>query len=280
MPDDKIEKIGESGTDNASETPQSGSEGKPPDAAEKTDQTPPEKGEAVSKADHDKLQAELTKLREESQQHVKEAEETARYWHERARGTDEPDDDKKGKGKSKSDDLSESAVEGFIEDVNKRGPTAIKDLVSKMGFVSKDDVGEMVDERAQALVHESELLKTYPDLGEKDSDFFKQTAKEYSALGDSVPSSQRMQIAAERTELKLRREGKFGPAKGEETEEERVARVKAQSGGSRAELETEPADAPLTDLEKRIAEEMGVTTENFRKRKKEQLEKRPTARRA
>jgi hypothetical protein len=164
-----------------------------------------------------------------------EHERAAQFWYEQAKGGEKQPEAEAAPGSDDEPDV--------LDLITSKGVKGLDELLAKRGYVRQDQVEATVNARAAQLSAEAQLVKDYPDLGKKDSEFFKATAAEYGELKKAkIPEVLAMQIAAERTELAFLRAGKLKTpqqAKDEERanrETERRARIAAQSGdrGSRA----------------------------------------------
>lgn len=244
------------------------------DTAEQQKQ--PEQQQADPKAE---LQA-LKRENEALKGRVTETEESARYWHSQAKGNPAKGRaEEQGDGTPKPEDDETDMLE-----LAGKGPAAMKDWLKKSGFMSAAEVQNITNAKASQLVREAQLTQRYPDLQDKDSEFFKATASEYQSLkARGVPEVEAMELAAERAELASLRTGKAtaaaspastgggsAPKKKTETEEERAARIAAQAGGGGRRLaKGEDETDELTPEQQRIAEAFGITGEAYKKRAKD-----------
>jgi hypothetical protein len=217
---------------------------------------------AAAAPDAAALQRQIDELSEQ----VKESQRTAEFWAERARQSapqpapqpePEPDDDDTD----------------VLEAITTKGAKGFDELAAKRGFVRRNDVAAMIEQRATALTKEQELIARYPDLKVKNSEFFKATAAHYGELvKGGTPPTLAMELASEKTELDFMRSGKLKPEAPKDDRgdrEERRARAAAQAGpSSRRPAATEPDDDELNDQQKRIADAMGVSHEAYLKRAK------------
>lgn len=190
---------------------------------------------------------------------------TAQFWADKAKGGAPAP-------KAKPDVVDDDNVD-VLDVLTTKGVKGLDELMAKRGYVRKDYVDQTVDGKANQITSEAQLLKDYPDLSNKKSEFFQATAMEYGSLVKSgVPEAVAMQMAAERTDLRFLREGKTKTPQQEETEKKaakeqaRLERIKAQSGtrGGQPTADDE-ADDELTPEQKRTAIAMlagdGVTDE-------------------
>lgn len=150
-----------------------------------------------------------------------------------------------------------------LEAITTRGAKGLGSLLDKLGYVKASDVDKKVDAKTAGVLKEQALLKQYPDLDDKKSEFFKETATAYGELvkqGVSGPVA--MEMAAERVELRFMREGKIKtPSETKaEKERDRKARIAAQGGEGvgRTPSAAEEEDDTLTAEQERIVRSMLV----------------------
>lgn len=205
------------------------------------------------------LAAQIAELREQ----VAEGQRVAQFWADKAK-TAAP-------AKPAAEPEDETDV---LEAITTGGAKGFDALAKKRGFIQRDEVQSLIDSKASALTKEQELIGRYPELQNKKSDFFKQTAVHYGELVRSgTPPAIAMELASEKTELGLMREGKIKPANAapnkEEKEAARLARIKAQGGETRrAAAPEDEGDEELTAQQKHIAAAMGISEEAYTKRAK------------
>lgn len=155
------------------------------------------------------------------------------------------------------------------------GAKGFDKLASQRGFIRKAEVEQLIENRAASLTKEQELMGRFPDLKNRNSEFFKATALQYGELvKQGMPAGLAMESAADKAELEFLRSGKLKPPGSEPTaaekETERQRRVAAQSGerGGRRSAEAAVEDEDLTPEQKHIADAMGITHEAYAKRAK------------
>lgn len=203
------------------------------------------------------LQSEIDRLRGESS----EKDNAIRYWHEQAKG--------KQPATAAQPQPVADAEEDPLEVLSKRGAKGLDELLEKRGFVRKADVDNAVNQKAAIIAVENELWKEYPELKDKTSDFFKETAGHYQQLKASgVPEVEAMRTAADRAELAALKSGKrFSAAE----KEEREARAKAQGGGKQTKAAAADPDesTALDDFQKYICEVMEITEDQYIARAKQ-----------
>jgi hypothetical protein len=200
---------------------------------------------------------------DELKEQVAEGQRTAQYWADKvkagaptkpAEAEDEPD---------------------VLEAITTGGAKGFDKLAKQRGFIQRDEVESLINQRAASLTEEQQLLKEYPDLSKKESEFFRATALEYGKLVKSgVPQAVAMGNAARQTELEFIKAGKIKLPAAAQTKEEkeaaRVARIAAQSGdtGARRPAAADEEDEDLTAEQKHIADAMGISHEAYAKRAK------------
>jgi hypothetical protein len=163
-----------------------------------------------------------------------------------------------------------------------QGAKGFDAFMRKRGYVSQKEVEATVRATVEAkgaqLSTEAELLSNYPDLRNKDSEFFRMTALNYGELkNQGVPEHLAMKLAAQQAELQGIRSGKVKtPAQvatetAAEKEAARLARIKAQSGERQARTADgigEEGDDELTAAEKHICVAMGISEDAYKARAK------------
>jgi hypothetical protein len=222
--------------------------------AEEQQQTPPVTAEQVAA-----LQSKVTELEGKAAQ-VDDLKRTAEFWHGQATSKGAP-------ARKTADEQADEEEQDLLEIVASKGAKGLDALLEKRGFAKQKDIDAKVDAKVSQVEREGQLLKDYPDLGDKNSAFFKDTAAAFGALKSSgVPEDQAMSLAAERTALAHIRAGKMKTPQQvtEETkaarETARLARIAAQAsdGSGRGGAEDEEGDTELTDAQRRVAVSMLV----------------------
>jgi hypothetical protein len=151
------------------------------------------------------------------------------------------------------------------------------------GYVSQKEVDAtvqaVVSAKGAQLSTEAELLSNYPDLKNKESDFFKATAQNYGELkNQGVPEAMAMKLGAQQAELQGFRSGKvktptqIASDTAATKEANRLARIKAQ-GGEKTTARTSEGigdedDNELSAHEKHICVAMGISEESYMARAK------------
>jgi hypothetical protein len=203
---------------------------------------------------------------DELKEQVAEGQRTSQYWADKAKaGTP-----------AAPPAAAEEEEPDVLEAITTGGAKGFDALASKRGFIRKSEVEALIDSKASSLTKEQELIAEYPDLKNKKSDFFKDTAVEYGNLiKQGTPAVVAMEMAAQRAELAHMRAGKIKPPGSvptpAEKEATRLKRVAAQAGagsGARPAAATEDDDEGLTPEQIRVADAMGVSHEAYAKRAK------------
>lgn len=163
----------------------------------------------------------------------------------------------------------------LLDLISTKGAKGFDAYMRKRGYASKEEVDQAVNNKAAQLSAEADLIGRFPDLRNKDSEFFRATAAAYGELKrQGVPEALAMSLGAERAELQGYKGGTIKTASQRtadaktEKETARLARIKAQ-GGDRPARATEPDDEDddeLNDQELHICEAMGITPEAYKAR--------------
>jgi len=223
----------------------------------------PETTEQTTSPELAALQKEINDLKEQ----VAESNRTAQFWADKAKATAATP-----ASPLHPDDEEEDDETDVLEAITTNGVKGFDSLAAKRGYMKRDEVENLINQRATVLTKEQDLLNEYPDLKKKDSEFFKATAVNYGALVRSgTPNAVAMELAAKQTELEFLRSGKMkipGEAEKERREAARLERVAAQSGenGRRPAPGSDETDTELTVQQKKIADAMGVSYEAYAKR--------------
>jgi hypothetical protein len=220
--------------------------------------TPPAEDIAAVKAELEALKGQLS-----------EKERAAQFWYEKAR-SGAPAEPAKAAAAEPEEDVD------LLDLIATKGPKGFDAYMRKRGYVSREEVDAAVNSKAAQLSAESELLGRYPELGKRDSDFFKSTAVHYGELKkQGVPEALAMRLGAERAELDAIKAGKVKTVNQQsadekaEKEAQRQARIRAQAGDKNARAtEANPDDDELTDYERHICRAMGVSEDAYKARAK------------
>lgn len=171
----------------------------------------------------------------------------------------------------------------LLDVIGTKGKAGLIDVLKKSGdVVSRSDVQNLIAGEVDRISREGTAVERFPELKDKESEFFKLTTKNVAALKtQGITGVNATEIAAERAYLHLVDEGKMKPkaqraaeakaaedAGEEETEAERIARGAAAggSGGRRAAAsERRPTEtAEDKALIARVCEGMGITEKQWR----------------
>jgi hypothetical protein len=217
---------------------------------------------AARQAEIDALKAENTSLRHSSE-----------FWAQRAQATPPAPAAAAAPPEPEPEDNTD-----LLDLLTTGGPKAFDRYMKSKGYVTRTEAEEMAsaiaNSKASQLTTESQLLSKYPDLANKQSEFFRATASHYGELvKEGVPEQLAMKIAAERAELDGFKSGKVKtPAQrttdqAAEAERKRQARISAQAGdrGNRpaADAEPEDDDTTLTEAQKAICRGMDISEEAY-----------------
>jgi hypothetical protein len=196
---------------------------------------------------------------------VAEGQRTSQYWADKA---------KTGAPAAAAAPAEEE--DDVLEAITTGGAKGFDALAKKRGFIKTIEVEALIDSKASALTKEQELMSEFPDLKNKKSDFFKDTAVAYGALiKQGTPPVVAMELAAQQTELAHMRSGKIKlpgaaptPAEKEATRLKRVAAQAGAGSGARPSAAAEDDDLELTPEQAHIADAMGISHEAYAKRAK------------
>ena len=140
------------------------------------------------------LQQQINDLKEQ----VAESNRTAQFWAEKAKSS--------APAPAAPAAAEEEDETDVLEAITTGGVKGFDTLAAKRGYVKRDEVETLINQRATVLTREQELLQEYPDLKKKDSEFFKATAVNYGTLVRSgTPAPVAMELAAKQTELEFLR---------------------------------------------------------------------------
>ena len=215
---------------------------------------PPAQDNAAKLAE---LESQINALK---QQH-RDAEESARYWHEQAKSKPAKEE-KPAAAAAEEDDIDP------IELLSKKGAAGLDELLAKRGFVKATDVNQTVSAAKEQLVQEAELARQYPDIKNPDSEFFKTTARHYAELTKNGLNQGAATVQACRAaRLELLESGKVKTqAEIQEREDRAAAAGGDKSRGKGSAKGNDDADETLTPYQKTICAEMcpeGMKIEDF-----------------
>jgi len=240
----------------------------PPPAAEST---PPPEPSAADLAKDARIQA--------LEAHNAELQRTSEFWHSRASerpaaaaapaatATPEPEED-----------------EDLLDLITTKGVKGLDALMTKRGYVRRDEVDHKVNAKATQVTDEARLVAQYPELNDNKSDFFMATATRYGTLvKNGTPEHMAMRLAAEGAELEMIRAGKMqtpaekAAATKAQRETERLAHVAAQGGDRGGRTTDQEESDELTAEQRAVAIRMlavdGVTEEQAIERYKARAKK-------
>jgi len=240
-----------------------------------------EKGKTASKQKDEttELRKELEALRKTN----RELDENARYWSDQARGKKvDPDPDPNLEDESpleeeEDPELADDSTDKLIDDFSKKGLEALV----RRGVLIKKNAREMIQKEAGKIAREivalergkmtrdANLVGTYPDLQNPESELFKETQKLYQAAVKKEPEARKsvltLELCAQAAKAGL------DAKRPSREEDDRLSRVRAQSGdhGRRRSAEfEEPEDAmpPQAREIMKSFEQAGyeVTEENYK----------------
>lgn len=232
---------------------------------ETTPETPPVTPPAApATEDAAALRSELEALRTQ----VAESNRNAQYWHEQARTrTPEPP----ARAAEPEPELPEADL---LDIITTQGAKGFDKYMRERGFISRREAEQMASSLVNTTVAkvsaERELIDTYPELGDRSSEFFQSTAGHYGELRkQGVPEALAMKLAAEKAELDGFKTGKVKTPTQARTdrEAERQARIKAQAPErttrTQAPVDADEGDDTLTDHERHICQAMGISEEAY-----------------
>jgi hypothetical protein len=223
------------------------------------------------KAEHAKTAKELA----DTKASLSEKDQAIQFWHGKATAKPEA---------AKPAEAEELDGAKLLDVIGVEGERGLDRIIGKKGFVSESDVRKMIASEVDRISREGTAVERFPELKDKDSDFYKQTAKNVAELkGKGITGVNATEIAAERTYLQFVDDGKMKPkaqraaeakaaeeADDEETEEERIARGAAAGGaGGRRAAGKERRPSETADdkaLIAKICEGMGITEKRWRER--------------
>lgn len=199
------------------------------------------------------LQAQIDELKDQAA----EANRSAEYWAAKARSNGTPAPAAAAPVEDEPD---------VLEAITTGGVKGFDTLAEKRGFIKRAEVEQLITQRANSLTEEQQLMKDYPDLQNKKSEFFLSTARVYGDLvKNGMPQQLAMGTAARTVELELIKAGKIklpsavAADTAAEKEATRLRRIAAQSGGSGSRSSaTEEEDTDLDANQLRVVRQMLV----------------------
>jgi hypothetical protein len=257
---------------------------------------------------------------------LKETRESERAWASLARGPQQQAQPQDEEEVIETDDLlpatgSEAVDEAILQNPEKwveavsKGPGAIKTLIKSMGLVSAAEVAEIARKvAARAISYErgkmstdAALVRDFPELTDKKSPLFKETAKELQAMVNLDPKlknspgallaaakvAKATLDAAEAGKRASRRRNdddedddrydRYGDRDDRDDddreEQDRRRRSDSQDTTRNRGRDRSGDDDMLGDQARRVIAEMGITAEEFRESEKQTRGMRPRGRR-
>ena len=181
--------------------------------------------------------AKIAKDLETAKSSLSEKDQAIQFWHGKA--TAKPEAAKPAEAEADID---------LLDVIGTKGAKGLDEVLKQRGYVSKADVQNLIAGEVDRISREGSAVERFPELKDKESEFFKLTTKNVAALkAQGITGVNATEIAAERAYLQLVDDGKMDTkaqraAKAkvaedeEESEAERIARGNAAggSGGRRA----------------------------------------------
>jgi hypothetical protein len=234
--------------------------------------------------------------RKQAERRAKEVEASAREWYDRAQGKKEPS------GEPDDKPLSVDLTEAIAAN----DKAAIRKAMAELGYVSRDELENVVKTTKAQMAHEARLYKEFPDLENEKSPLYERTVAEYQKLVAEDPelkkSPNAVKIAARIAKASMDLEaasGKSRPrsrARNEDTDEDesygfdgdgdgdgedegdeedearRRERVRSQQGGRPARGRSDEGESSeLTRMQRMVIENFKragapITEDGYRKR--------------
>jgi hypothetical protein len=241
--------------------------------------------------------AELDSIRRERD----EARESERYWANQARGggrqaepaaqavDDGPDPNEFLDTEERPAGLDGDTPEKLIDEFASQGVAAL----SKRGFITASDAKriaveaalhvsqELIGRERQKMGTDAQIKSEFPDLWNKDSDLFRETAVRYQKAVAMDPNATKspaaLWLAAEAARESLKRSGRdtqrdeeddYPRERRGEREDDRRARAASQDSRSNGRQQIEDIDM-LGPEAKQVAKLMGISDKEFRDSRKE-----------
>lgn len=231
--------------------------------------------EPEAKPEEDLTKEQLRELREENKTlrgRVSEAEHNSQFWHNKAQGAGGGAKAAAVEEEAEPAPLSEDIVDALASGDTRR----ISKLFGEMGFVKQSEVDKAITSTRAQITEEAKLYGEYPDLQDKNSDFFKSAAAHYNDLAKDpamAKSPKLIEVAARLAQADMGgREETPAPRRRDDDDADRVRRVASQSG-DRGTKSSRTRDADNQDLSpaqanliaKFQAAGSSLTVENYKK---------------
>lgn len=257
---------------------------------------------------------------------LKETQESERFWAKQAQkqGGQPRVEEEEQEEVVETDDLLEGIPDGADSDELKsaiyndpdkwaeavsKGPQAVEKFIRAKGFLTRSEAAEMaadiaakvarrtVDVERQKMGSDAAIMRDFPDLGNPQSDLFKETASQVKKLVAMDPRARNspatLYAAAEaakaRLEVKAAGTRRRSPEReedddvydrfGGESEEDRRSRAAAQDGSRQRGREADDREDMLGPEARLVMKEMGVSEADFLAESKALRGSRPRGRR-
>jgi hypothetical protein len=191
-----------------------------------------------------------------------EAERKSTYWHEQATkksAQPEPREEVKPKKEAKPKDFGKLFTDGDTE--------ALDEYLAERGYVRKEDAEQMIESKATQLTTLEQYRQDYPELMDQKSELF-QTVQRHAVELRADPDLRNVKpekIAALAIKSALAEYG-GKPAKGQDKEADRIARIRNQQGHT-DNRRAEKSPTVLTAEEKAMARQFGISDKDYLKQK-------------
>src|SRR6202042_646503 len=98
----------------------------------------------------------------------------------------------------------------LLDVIGTKGAKGLDEVLKSRGYVSKADVENLIAAKVDQVTREGTAVERFPELKDRESEFFKLTTKNVAALkGQGITGVNATEIAAERAYLQLVDEGKM-----------------------------------------------------------------------
>lgn len=199
-----------------------------------------------------------------------EADQTAQYWAERAKGArpaaDEPEPSDEPADEDPDKFTEALAAEG-VKALYKRGIPTKKDIMALIQSESAKVASEILAKREKVLTREGELIAQFPDLRDHNSEFFQTTRRILAEEFADSPEFQRTPAALKAAAKLAAAELKATQRASRTSDEELALRINSQSGRGSTRSSTIADDDSLGPQERHILNQMaryGVTEKDFK----------------
>jgi hypothetical protein len=185
--------------------------------------------------------------------------------------------------------IENDSPEKLIDEFASEGTKALQ----KRGFVTTEQAQRMAVDAAVRVTNtligrttnkmstDNRIMSEFPDLGDQDSELFKETAKRYQRAVAIDPAAKKtpaaLYLAAEGARDALRSKSRHDPDA--EDESDRRRRVDAQDSRPRGRATSDDGDDMLGNEAREVIRAMGITEAEFKASRKETAAKMPAIRR-